>query len=107
MYNVAFLFKQHLMDKIPFSSSCDQSIENLIIKKSELKKHNTSKDKSRFFSSSLVSLERDIHLTGNTTNGSDACGSNEKLNINGTNSSHSSGSGKKKKCKRRHRYSNE
>ncbi|CAF1132358.1 unnamed protein product [Rotaria sordida] len=46
-------------------------------------------------------LDRDV-LIGSTT-GSDGCGSNEKLNTNGTNSSNSSGSGKKKKCKRRHR----
>jgi hypothetical protein len=48
-------------------------------------------------------LDRDIHIGSNTGNGSDGCGSNEKLNTNGTNSSNSSASGKKKKCKRRHR----
>ena len=93
MYNVALLFKQHLTDKI---SSFVINQQNSIINQ---KRH--FKDKCLYFFS--LSLERDIHLTGNTTNGSDGCGSNEKLNINGTNSSHSSASGKKKKCKRRHR----
>lgn len=48
-------------------------------------------------------LDRDIHIGSTVGNGSDGCGSNEKLNTNGTNSSNSSASGKKKKCKRRHR----
>lgn len=102
MYNVALLFKQHLTDKIPPSSSSSFFFainqQNSIINREEREKRHF-KDKCLPF----FSLERDIHHTGNTTNGSDGCGSNEKLNINGTNSSHSSASGKKKKCKRRHR----
>jgi hypothetical protein len=59
---------------------------------------------SLIFFSFFLGLDRDILIGGNTTgNGSDGCGSNEKLNTNGTISSNSSASGKKKKCKRRHR----
>lgn len=94
MYNVAFLFKQHLTDKISFFFLIIQ--QNMIIKKH-------FKDKYFhlwsfvFFS---FRLDRDIHIGNTAGNGSDT---NEKLNTNGTNSSNSSASGKKKKCKRRHR----
>jgi hypothetical protein len=93
MCNVAFLFKQHLTDKIFHVFLFDQSNK----KKYDYRKH--FKDKSLIF----CCLDRDILIGSTTGNGSDGCGSTEKLNINGTNSSNSSGSSKKKKCKRRHR----
>ncbi len=99
MYNVAFLFKQHLTDK-NFSCFSFRSIKQK--RKRTMIVENTLK--ISLWSFVFLCLDRDILIGGSTAgNGSDGCGSNEKLNTNGTNSSNSSGSGKKKKCKRRHR----